>query len=181
VRFLKLIYADIHQLLVNLDKHLAERGWKPTENSRISYELSNKIANFDKWVMSYLWRFYAPAGSNAGFQRLIGYIVYLDPPVPLDKPLLMAVAAHFPRPVAWDAVVKKWEASDPAFEALATTTELRQLSAQECGAFLPDADHVVGKVVQLCTLTGPQPVLDLCVIPLLRAGELLADAELARG
>jgi hypothetical protein len=167
IRFLQKIYLDIGELFAALDGVMAERGWRPTEATRVSWALSNG-SDSTRWLLDYLFRFYYRGSGLEGFEDFVAFVIWLDPPASFDQPLMLGVAAHFSAPTSYQTIVQQWQNSGKVFEALGAKPGPRPLLADEVDTFLPAASHVVGTAAPLCSLTGTESLLTQFIDPLLQ-------------
>jgi hypothetical protein len=169
IRFLRRIYQDIGELLAALDGVMAERGWRPTEATRVSWILSNG-SDPTRWLLDNLFRFYFQGETLKSFQGLLAFVLWLDNlPAPFDQPMMLGAAARFASPTSQTAIVQQWKDSGKVFEALGAIPGPRLLSAAEVNTFLPTASHVFGTAVPLCSLSGTESLLTQFIDPLLKA------------
>ncbi len=167
VRFLRKIYQDIGELIASLDGLMAERGWRPTERTRVTSEMSNG-SDSTGWLLDSLFRCYYKGSTLEGFEDLVAFVIRLDPPASFDQPLMLGAAAHFPAPISYQDIVDQWKDSGKVFEALGARPGPRPLLADEVSTFLPAASHVVGTAAPLCSLTGTESLLTQFIDPLLK-------------
>ena len=75
-RFLRETYGQIRGLLKSVDRLMADRGWHPTNDEKVTYDISDKMGG--GWLATWFLRIYL----NSRLPRTIcGFEIYLDPPV----------------------------------------------------------------------------------------------------
>ena len=87
-RFMAQIRQDVLKMLASLDSSFAERGWQGVLMSKLSTQ----------HPLSHVFRLYVPQDAK-NENRMIGVVVELEAPEPIDEAVMLVIAADFPEEV----------------------------------------------------------------------------------
>jgi hypothetical protein len=166
--FLTTVHNQLAQLLEALDAQLSDL-WVPTNpnvTSRVGAALNAK-----RWMASYLYRFYFPKLESARSNRIVGVIVFLNPPEGWSEAPLLGFAARFGAPQSHNDIWSAWNGPAQAIATVLTqTTEVPEKARK---GFLPKASAFRGVALPVFSLTGPDDLRERVTNVLLRADEEL--------
>jgi hypothetical protein len=169
-QFLRGIHQDTSQLLAALDGAMAERHWRATEKSRVSWALSNGLKP-NRWLADYLFRWYVPTGTELNNIRvLIAYLVRFAPLRAVDQPVLFGAAVRFRKSPPYKKGLKApwrkyWKDLDTVIAGLVDVPGPRPLATDQIERLLPESD-AVGMILPLTGLRDSESVRANCVAPL---------------
>jgi len=170
VRFLQGIHRDVNSMIASLDDEMSQKDWHPTEQNRVTSDLSNGL-NGNKWLIKSLYRIYSPHQEATSTQLIVAIQVEFDPPEPhYDEPVCLLFAACFPSPVEYTDIWSKWDhaGSERVLRHLAKKDKAQKLELKLLhDRFMPGATAGAALAVPLCNLTGVDSLRKNVVQPLL--------------
>jgi hypothetical protein len=166
VKFLQHIYLDLESLVQHADKVFADEGWAPTVKNNVFARLGNRL-NPRAWLLTRLYRCYAPKAADGTVDRAIAIVPALDPPAGFDEPICLACHLSFSQFVKPASLTRKrkWLRTLP--NEIAGLGERFALPNAVVHSLLPHARRIDCVVAPLCDLTGGSELVDRLLTPVL--------------
>jgi len=173
VRLVRGIHKDVCTMITSLDAHMNEKGWYPTEKSRVTNELWHGLDR-DVWLITAVYRIYKPHPDSAETQKVAAIVVDFDPPQGYAEPVCLLLAARFPKPRKCKNIWDEWDAYANgqvlSFLSVSGKDGVQKLEKQRLNdRLLPGADAGSAFVVPLCDINGEVDLESKVVRPLLGA------------